>query len=113
MCGEWCSCPFGCGLEGLFLCVCNLFFFMVKDRIHWSVVLSEMVRARGADGGVRHWGLVFVKRGTGEVVRVDDCVVTSVHARGGTLNIRLRDEDVPKSVRKCLLLEFDGKEVIL
>ncbi len=76
------------------------------NRIHWSEMLKLMEK------GGNHQ-LKFVKKKTGEIVNVEDCTISSIHTKGSTINILIDGEQHPKTIRKCLIVEFNGKRVYL
>jgi len=54
-----------------------------------------------------------VKKGTGEIVDVPGCTITSIHAKGSTINILVDGDRHPKTIRKCLIIEFNGMQVYI
>lgn len=75
-------------------------------RIHWNEVWRLMEQPKA-------FSLVYIKKSTGEYRNVPSCTCTSIHAKGSTLNILLPGEEKPKTIRKCLIIEFNGMSVYL
>ena len=77
--------------------------------IHQSK-LWELMQRRDAAGQPEKFDLQYCKKGTGELVTYRGCVLTSIHARGATVNIMVDDE--VKTLRRCLITKFNDKKVI-
>jgi hypothetical protein len=82
------------------------------QRIKQSKLWAEMER-KDASGTPVPFSLAFVKKSTGEIVQVPKCTCTSIHSKGSTLNIMLDGETRPKTIRKCLIIAFNGASVYL
>lgn len=80
------------------------------ERIHFSKLFKALEEMEKSPDPVP-FSLTFVKRSTGKIVHVPSCTLTSFHTKGSTLNILHPGETKPKSVRKCLITEFNGKSV--
>ncbi len=81
-------------------------------RIHWSEMFKQM-EAHGENGSAGRHQLRYVKKGTGEIVDVPGCTITSIHAKGSTVNILVDGDTHPKTIRKCLVIEFNGMQVYI
>ena len=81
-------------------------------RIKQSEIWKEMER-KTADGTPIPLSLSFVKKSTGELVQVARCTCTSIHSKGATVNIMIDGEERPKTIRKCLIIAFNGAKVYL
>lgn len=79
-------------------------------RIHWSK-LWELMERKDDRGKPIPFSIVFVKRKTGEIRKKMNCTCTSVHAIGPTVNILYAGEVEPRSIRKCLIIEFNNMSV--
>lgn len=51
--------------------------------------------------------IVFVKRSTGEIVKADNVIVTSINGIKNTCNIEFENGE-KRTARKCLILEIDN-----
>lgn len=80
------------------------------DRIHWSKIW-ELMEMYDENGKPVPFSISFVKRKTGEWRDVPSCTLSSIHSKGSTLNILLPGEIRPKSIRKCLVMKFNGMSV--
>lgn len=49
----------------------------------------------------------------GEVIVVDDCVPTSFHGDGDTMNIKIMPSGEIRTVNRNTIIELNGEEVIL
>lgn len=54
----------------------------------------------------------FVKKSSGRIVEGVDCICTSSHFRGGTINIKFPNGEIRK-VYITLIIEFNHNEVII
>lgn len=81
-------------------------------RIHWNEIWKLMEEAN-ENGQPKPFSLIYVKKSTGEWRNVPSCICTSIHTKGSTLNILLPGEITPKTIRKCLVMEFNGISVYL
>lgn len=77
--------------------------------IHQSK-LWELMQRRDATGKPEEFDLQYCKKGTGELVSYRRCVLTSIHAKGSTINV-LVDGDT-KTLRRCLITKYNDKKVI-
>lgn len=80
------------------------------ERIQFTS-LMKMLEAMDKDKSKEVFAMKFVKKGTGEIVDIPKCSLASFHTKGSTLNILLPNEIKPKSIRKCLVIEYNGKSV--
>jgi hypothetical protein len=80
------------------------------DRIHWSKLWEQMEK-KDINGDIIPVSLSFVKKSTGQIVDVPSCKVTSIHSKGSTLNILRPGDSEPHTIRKCLIIQFNGKTV--
>lgn len=81
-------------------------------RIHWSKIW-DIMRKRDAQGLPVPFSMVYVKRSTGEKKRYSRCVLSSIHTKGSTVNIKIDGDELPQSFRKCLIIEINGLSVYL
>lgn len=79
------------------------------DRIHQSKITEIMERRR--NGRPLEFALQYCKRSTGELVTYERAVLTSVHSRGGTVNILPAGESSPRKIRRCLITRINGMKV--
>lgn len=82
------------------------------NRIKQSKIWEIMERKDDRGNSVP-FSLTFVKKSSGELVKIDSCICTSIHSKGNTLNIKLPNENSPKTIRKVLIVEFNGASVYL
>jgi hypothetical protein len=82
------------------------------DRIHWTKI-RELMEKKDEKGKSVSFSLSYVKKSTGTIVDVPSCTLTSIHSKGSTLNILYAGEDKPRTIRKCLIIKFNGKSVYL
>jgi hypothetical protein len=75
--------------------------------------LWEKMEQKDTNGVPVPFSLVFVKKSTGAIVHVPKCTCTSIHSKGSTVNIKLDGETHPKTIRKCLIIAFNGASVYL
>ncbi len=84
-----------------------------KDmRIHISEVY-KLIQETDEKGKPKPFSIVFVKRSSGEIRKVESCTLTSFHTKGSTINILYPNDITPHTIRKCLIIEFNGKKVYL
>lgn len=81
-------------------------------RIHWSEMFKQM-EVHGENGSAGRHQLRYVKKSTGEIVNFPECTITSIHAKGSTVNILVLGDTHPKTIRKCLIIEFNGQQVYI
>jgi hypothetical protein len=82
------------------------------SRIHWIKML-ELMTKKDEKGKSADFSIDFVKKSTGEIVSLNNCSCTSIHAKGSTINIKSEHEVRPKTIRKCLIINYNGMEVYL
>lgn len=80
------------------------------DRLHQSKML-ELLQKRGADGRPMPHTLLYCKKGTGELATYRGARLTSYHAKGDTVNVKMEDDPQPKKLRRCLILQIDGIKI--
>ena len=80
------------------------------ERIHWSKIW-DIMQEHNDDGTPKAFSFTFVKKSTGAVVDVPSCTLTSIHSKGSTLNVLYHGQEKPKTIRKCLIIKFNGKPV--
>ena len=68
---------------------------------------------RNKDGSAVRHQLRYVKKGSGELVNVPECTITSIHAKGSTVNMLITGEPHPRTIRKCLIVEFNGAQIYI
>jgi hypothetical protein len=71
------------------------------------------MEAKDAFGKNKPFSIKFVKKSTGEIVKLEGAVCTSIHSAGSTLNIFFPGEFTPKTIQKCLIIEFNGMDVYI
>lgn len=85
---------------------------MIEKRIHASR-LCEIMERSDQNGQPTIFSVEFVKRSTGQVVRYEKAVMTSMHAAGTTVNIREIGAVEPRKIRRCLIIRFNDAKVFL
>jgi hypothetical protein len=81
-------------------------------RIKLSNIWEEMER-KSPDGLPVPFSISYVKKSTGEISSIPNCICTSIHSKGSTVNIMREGETRPKTIRKCLIIEFNGAGIYL
>jgi len=74
--------------------------------------LWEIMERTDADGKPLPFQLKFVKE-NGEVREYKDCVLTSFHSAGTSLNVLPEGEVRPRSIRRITIIEFNHIRVYL
>lgn len=59
------------------------------------------------------FSLKFVKQKSGEIRHYPQCVLTSFHSKGDTLNVMLLGETRPRTIKRVLIIEFNNLKVYL
>lgn len=85
---------------------------MTQTLLHWSKVWDLMQR-KDAEGNPIGFQLKYVKLSTGEVREYPVCFFTSMHSRGGTVNVIQEGEFRPRKIRRCLIIEFNHCKIYL
>lgn len=85
---------------------------METKRIHWSRIWEIMER-KGSKGEYLPFAIKYVKISTGEIRKYQHCTLTSIHSKGDTLNIMIIGETCPRTLKKCLIVEFNNAKVYL
>lgn len=57
------------------------------------------------------FSIEFCKKSTGELVVYPKVVLTSMHAKGSTINVLIVGESKPKKIRRCLITKFNQIKV--
>ena len=78
---------------------------MKKNLLHLSMI-NKLVR----NGEV--FSFKFVDR-KGIIIEGKECVCTSFHSAGRTMNVKWLQSELFRKVRRCSIVEFDGLEVVL
>lgn len=65
------------------------------------------------DNGKTSFSLKYVKRSTGEIITLKGWVCTSWHSEGDTLNVRNPENGEVRKLRRDLIIEFNGREIIM
>ena len=68
---------------------------------------------KGADGLPALFSIAYVKKRTGEISSLPACICTSIHSKGNTLNIMPVGDTRPKTIRKCLVIQFNNAAIYL
>lgn len=79
------------------------------DRIHYSKI-KEIVERR-KDGRPIGFSLQFCKKSTGELMNYPQCVLTSWHSTGGTMNVLIAGESQPRKIRRCLITKINDIKI--
>lgn len=79
------------------------------ERIHHSKVIGIMERR--VNGRPLEFSIQYCKKSTGELVFYPAAVLSSVHSKGATINILVKGEDKPRTLRKCLITYLNGMKV--
>ena len=80
------------------------------ERIHQSKVW-QLMQLKKLDGKYAPFSFSYVKIDTGELKHYKSAVFSSIHAVGATVNIRIGIERFPKTFRRCLITEINGKKI--
>lgn len=83
----------------------------IDDAIHYGKLLELMQRTD--NGRPVPFALVYVKKSTGEIVTFPKCWLSSVHAKGGTVNIFRDGDSHPIKIRRCLVLYINSLKVYM
>ncbi|MDR1455535.1 MAG: hypothetical protein LBJ01_07790 [Tannerella sp.] len=81
-------------------------------RIKISKIWEEMEK-KDAAGLPVTFSISYVKKSTGEISCIPGCICTSIHSKGSTVNLMPAGDTRPKTIRKCLIIEFNGASVYL
>lgn len=85
---------------------------MAHKLIHWSKIW-EIMQRRDAKGNLIPFQIKFAKRSTGEIVEYPVCYFTSIHTKGSTVNVMQEGEQRPRTIRRCLIVEFNHHKTYL
>ncbi|MDR2627509.1 MAG: hypothetical protein LBC40_05705 [Dysgonamonadaceae bacterium] len=81
-------------------------------RLKISKIWEEMER-KDAEGLPVPFAISYVKKSTGEISSIPACICTSIHSKGATVNIMTVGDTRPKSIRKCLIIEFNNANIYM
>jgi hypothetical protein len=84
----------------------------MKERVKLSGIWEAMER-KSPSGAPAVFSIGYVKKSTGCISRIANCICTSIHSKGSTVNIMPEGEQRPKSIRKCLIIEFNESKIYL
>jgi hypothetical protein len=79
--------------------------------IHFSKIIPIAER-KDSRGAPVPFSLKYVKKSTGELITLDNCVLTSSH-HSGTINIKLLDSGQVRKLIIPLIVEFNKTPVYL
>lgn len=85
---------------------------MEEKRIHWSRIW-ELMERKDANGWPLPFAVKYVSKSTGEIKKYPHCTLTSIHSKGDTLNVMLIGETRPRTLKKCLIIEFNNAKVYI
>lgn len=85
---------------------------MQHKLIHWSKIWDIMQR-KDANGNPIPFQIRFYKLSTGEERNYPVCFFTSIHTKGSTVNIMVEGEHRPRTIRRCLIVEFNHHKTYL
>lgn len=74
--------------------------------------LWELMERKDAQGNPQPFQLKFVKT-NGEVKEYTECILTSMHSRGTTINVLPTGENRPRSITRITIIEFNKIPVYL
>lgn len=75
-----------------------------KNAMHYSQLYKAANRGE--------FSLLFISE-KGERIKIQSCVCTSWFSDGHTMNIKLLESGQVRKIRRCTIIEFNGKEVYL
>lgn len=81
-------------------------------RIHWSKIWAIMEK-KDEHGKPVPFTMKYVKRSNGQLGEYSRCVLSSIHSKGSTVNIKIDGNELPQTFRKCLIVEINGLSVYL
>jgi len=82
------------------------------NYIHRSRLIDLML-VKQPNGAPKEFSFRFCKRSTGQLVTWNRVVLTSFHAKGGTINIKLCNSEEIKTIRLCLITRFNNLTVYI
>lgn len=85
---------------------------MQQKLIHWSKIW-EIMQRRDAKGNPIPFQIKYAKRSTGQIVEYPVCYFTSIHTKGSTVNVMQEGEFSPRTIRRCLITEFNHHRVYI
>lgn len=59
------------------------------------------------------FAIKYVKATTGQIRHYPQCTMTSIHSKGDTVNVMLLGETRPRTIKRCLIIEFNNQKVYL
>jgi hypothetical protein len=62
-------------------------------------------------GAPELFSISYVKKSSGEIKHLPSCICTSIHSKGSTINIMEEGNEHPKTIRKILIIEFNGMKI--
>lgn len=74
--------------------------------------LWEMMERTDQSGSHLHFQIKFVKE-NGEIREYSDCVLTSFHSAGTTLNVMPSGDTIPRKIRRITIIEFNHIRVYI
>jgi len=77
------------------------------EFLHHRNLTSLMNPLRG------EFSLKYVKKSTGKIIEFKNWVCLSWHSSGNTVNIKNPANGQVRKLQRCLIIEFNGVEVIL
>lgn len=84
----------------------------MPERIH----LKEALKIMGYTYPNRKpvpFDITYVKKSTGELCELKNCILTSLYRKGMTVNIQREGEDHPIKIYKKLIIRINGKKVYI
>lgn len=85
---------------------------MQSKLIHWSKIW-ELMHRKDANGKPIAFQLKFAKQSTGQIREYPVCYLTSFHSKGATINVIEEGEFRPRTIRRCLITEFNHHKTYL
>jgi hypothetical protein len=71
----------------------------------------EIMEQKKENGAPAPFSISYVKKKTGEIQHLPHCICTSIHSKGSTVNIMEEGKEYPKTIRKILIVKFNGMNV--
>lgn len=65
------------------------------------------------DGKPVEFSIQFCKKSTGELITYPRVILSSFHSSGSTLNILQVGETTPRTIRRCLITQFNNLKVYI
>jgi hypothetical protein len=75
--------------------------------------LHMILEKKDANGKPKAFSFVFVKKSTGEVIRVLDAICTSFDYKKRCINVKVSGSEEIRTIRTLTIIEFNDQEVVI